>query len=468
MELAKKIEQFIEENKDLYTEISDQIWDYAETNYLEYKSAELLASTLEKNHFRVTRGAGDIPTAFVAEYGQGSPVIAILGEYDALFYLSQEPGLAYYKPVEKGGNGHGCGHNLLGTAGVTSVLAIKKWLQEEGISGTIRYYGCPAEEGGAGKVHMVNAGLFKDVDLAISWHPATVNSIISRRMIATNRIYYTFKGRASHAGASPHLGRSALDAVELMNIGANYLREHLIDDTRLHYAITNAGGNSPNVVQHEAQVQYVLRGPNIGIVHDMVDRVTKIAEGAAMMTETSVERYIDSGTSDLIPNKPLEELMHKCFQELGTPSYTEEERAFAKQIRSTLSPEEKVSSFDLFEDLLPYEYDAGYMHGSSDVGDVSWTVPTAQCTTACLAMDTTLHTWQVVSQGRTSVAHKGMLQAGKVMALTAARLYQEPDVIAAAKVAHHEELKDKVYICPIPDGIGLPDYAKEKKLISTK
>jgi aminobenzoyl-glutamate utilization protein B len=465
MNLAEKIALKIEAKRESFIELSDQIWEFAETNYEEYRSCELLAQTLEEAGFIVNRAAGGIPTAFTASYGTGSPVIAILGEYDALFHLSQEKGIAEKRPIKHGGNGHGCGHNLLGTAGVAAVMAVKELLDEEKLEGTIRYFGCPAEEGGAGKVYMMKAGLFDDVDIAITWHPATANGIISKRMVANNRVHYKFKGRSSHAGVSPHLGRSALDAVELMSIATNYLREHLIQDTRLHYAITNAGGNSPNVVQHEAEIQFVLRGPNMSVVQDMVERVTKIAKGSALMTGTTFTHSIDSGTSDLIPNKPLELLMQDSFEQLGVPQFDQEEERFAELIRKTFSKEEKAGDKALADFLLPYEYDSGIMHASTDVGDVSWAVPTAQCITACFALDTPFHTWQIVSQGTTSIAHKGMLHAGKVMSLTAIELFRQPNIIAEAKAAHSHELQGKPYICPIPEGVGIPTGKKEPSFI---
>ncbi|WP_045516647.1 amidohydrolase [Neobacillus niacini] len=465
MNMAEKIASKIEARRESFIKLSDQIWEFAETNYTEFRSSELLARTLEEAGFAVNTAAGNIPTAFTASYGTGSPVIAILGEYDALFYLSQEKGIAEKRPIKQGGNGHGCGHNLLGTAGVAAVMAVQELLDEEQFEGTIRYYGCPAEEGGAGKVYMMKAGLFDDVDIAITWHPSTGNRVISQRIIANNRVTYKFKGRSSHAGASPHLGRSALDAVELMNIASNYLREHLIQDTRLHYAITNAGGCSPNVVQQEAEVQYVLRGPNMSVVQDMVERVTNIATGAALMTGTTFTHSIDSGTSDLVPNKPLELLMYASFQQLGVPQFDQEEESFAELIRSTFSKEEKISEKALADTLLPYEYDSGIIHGSSDVGDVSWSVPTAQCVTACFALDTPFHTWQIVSQGTTSIAHKGMLHAGKVMGLSVIELFRQPKIIAEAKAAHAKELQGKPYICPIPDGVGIPSVTTEYSLI---
>lgn len=457
MDIVKRINNLIETKRDTFIHISDQIWEYAETNYTEHKSSELLAKTLENEGFTVVRHAGDIPTAFTATYGSGYPVIAILGEYDALFHLSQVGGIAKKQPIVEEGNGHGCGHNLLGTAGVAAAIAVREILEEEKLPGTIRFYGCPAEEGGAGKVHMLRAGLFDDVDAALTWHPSPSNAVISIRLIANNRINFTFKGRSAHAGLNPQNGRSALDAAELMNVGANFLREHLIQDTRLQYAFLNAGGHSANVVQAEAEVQYLLRGPNMTVVKDMAERVIDIAKGAALMTGTTVNYSVVSGTSDLIPNEPLERLMYSCFEELGVPQFNDEEKQFAKAIRDTISKAEKISSKELDDSLYPYTYDMGIAHGSSDVGDISWKVPTAQCTVACMAQDTSLHTWQAVSQGKTSIGHKGMLHAGKVIGLTAIELFKNPEIVEQAKQAHDEELKDQPYIPPMPDGVGIPE-----------
>jgi aminobenzoyl-glutamate utilization protein B len=463
MSFVQSISEMVEGKRQSYIQLSDKIWEYAETKYTEHKSSEILANYLEGERFNVERGVGGLPTAFTATFGSGFPVIAILGEYDALFHLSQEKGKTEWSPVVPEGNGHGCGHNLLGTASLAAAIAVKEILVEKALSGTVRYYGCPAEEGGGGKGYMVKAGLFNDVDAAITWHPSTNNGVMSFRLLATTQHCFTFKGRSSHAGATPHLGRSALDAVQLMNVGANYLREHLIQDTRLHYAITNTGGNSANVVQSEAQVLYKLRGPNLRVVNDMLERVKDIAKGAALMTDCEVIYSFDAGSSDIILNQTLEKVMNESFNELGVPKFNSNELDFAKEIRKTFNQEERVTDGEksLADSLMPYSFDAGIGYGSSDVGDVSWIVPTVQCGTACFALDTAFHTWQVVSQGATSIGHKGMLHAAKVMGLTALELLLHPEIVIEAKEEHKKKLDKTSYVSPIPETSLLP-----KELVS--
>lgn len=463
MSFVQSISEKVEGKRQSYIQLSDKIWEYAETKYTEHKSSEILARHLEGEGFEVERGVGGLPTAFTATFGSGFPVIAILGEYDALFHLSQEKGKTEWSPVVTGGNGHGCGHNLLGTASLAAAIAVKDILVEKALSGTVRYYGCPAEEGGGGKGYMVKAGLFNDVDAAITWHPSTNNGVMSFRLLATTQHSFTFKGRSSHAGATPHLGRSALDAVQLMNIGANYLREHLIQDTRLHYAITNTGGNSANVVQSEAQVLYKLRGPNLRVVNDMLERVKNIAKGAALMTECDVIYSFDAGSSDIILNQTLEKVMNESFIELGVPKFNSNELDFAKEIRKTFNQEERVTDGEksIADSLMPYSFDAGIGYGSSDVGDVSWIVPTVQCGTACFALDTAFHTWQIVSQGATSIGHKGMLHAAKVMGLTAVELLLHPETVIEAKEEHKKKLAKTPYVSPIPETSVFP-----KELVS--
>ncbi|UUZ94757.1 amidohydrolase [Paenibacillus sp. P25] len=387
-------------------------------------------------------------------------MIAILGEYDALFGLSQEKGEAVKKPVVPGGGGHGRGHNLLGTGALAAAVAVRDYMIEHNLSGTVRYYGCPAEEGGGGKGLMARNGLFDDVDAALTWHPGTVNKISTESCLATCQVYFKFKGRSSHAGASPHLGRSALDAVELTNVGANYLREHLIPEARLHYAITNTGGISPNVVQAEAEVLYKMRVPEAAQLADIYERVCNIARGAALMTGTELDIQFDSGSSEIILNRTLEKLMHEKFAQLGVPVFDEDEDRFAAEIRSTLSEGEKsfhlppgLEGKNLSDRLEPYEEKTEIMKGSTDVGDVSWKVPTVQCRTACWALGTPGHTWQVVSQGATSIGHKGMLHAGKVIGAAALESLLQPDLLEQAKAEHRKQLAGRTYQCPIPEGV---------------
>lgn len=465
---TKRIAEMIEKKREAYIKVSDQIWDFAETRFEEYQSAELLAQTLEGEGFKVERGVGGIQTAFIGSFGSGNPVVAILGEFDALSGMSQKKGQTTEEPLVAGANGHGCGHNLLGTASLAAAVAVKEYMEENNMTGTVRYYGCPGEEGGSGKAFMARAGLFDDVDFALCWHPMGYNSIMAIDSLANYQIYFKFKGKSAHAAASPHLGRSALDAVELMNVGVNYLREHIIPEARVHYAITNSGGLSPNVVQPKAEVLYLVRAPKVDQVQEIYERVCKIAQGAALMTETEVEIVFDKACSNLVQNKLLEEVMYKNFQELGVPVHDEAELQLAKEMRATLSKQELATSEkqspdmpapDMVTWLNPFDGSKIPLNGSTDVGDVSWITPTAQCTTACYINGSTLHSWQWVSLGATSMAHKGMLHAGKVMASTAIDMLKNPELIEQAKAELKQRLGDQTYVCPIPDGV-MPSVKK--------
>ncbi|GAA4847197.1 M20 family metallopeptidase [Paenibacillus vulneris] len=455
----ERLAEIIEKKRDFFIQISDKIWEFAETRFEERQSAELLCQALEKGGFTVERGAAGIETAFIGSFGRGKPVVAILGEFDALSGLSQNRGVASHDPIQEGGNGHGCGHNLLGTGSLAAAVSLKQYMEENQLPGTVRYYGCPGEEGGSGKTFMAREGVFDDADFALCWHPAPLNGIMPGQSLANYQVYYKFKGRSSHAAASPHLGRSALDAVELMNVGVNYLREHIIQEARIHYAITNTGGTSPNVVQSQAEVLYLIRAPKTPQVEEIYQRVCNIARGAALMTGTEVEIVFDKACSNLIGNSVLEEAMHKQFSELGVPVFDEAEKELAKAIRTTLTEEDtkmfkRIKGLDnkeLADFLLPYtKTGLSFGTGSTDVGDVSWIVPTAQCVTACMAIGTPFHTWQLVAQGGTSIGHKGMLHAGKVMAATALEVMQNPELLEAAKAELNRHLEDEPYVCPIP------------------
>jgi aminobenzoyl-glutamate utilization protein B len=452
------ISNIVERKREKVIAISDQIWEFSETRYQEFRSSELLCGALEEEGFQVERRAGGMETAFVGSYGSGKPVIAILGEYDALNGMSQKAGVTVQEPIAKGGDGHGCGHNLLRAGSLAAAMAVRHYMEQHGTKGTVRYYGCPAEEGGSGKAHMVKAGLFDDVDIALTWHPWDENLAYNCRMLATCQVYYKFTGVSTHASFSPHLGRSALDAVELMNVGANFLREHIVPEARLHYAITNAGGSAPNVVQAEAEVLYKIRAPKNHQVKEIMDRVQDIARGAALMTGTQMEMRIDSASADLIPNVTLGSLMHEQFERIGAESYTEEELAFAKAIQATFSPEEKKalqtrSTLPLSTRVEPYSETIGFLPASTDVGDVSWIVPTGQIYAATCALGTVPHTWQMVTQGKSSIAHKGVLLAGKVIAATVVQLMENPETIIRAKAEHRKQLGEESYISLIPSVI---------------
>ncbi|MFP7494546.1 M20 family metallopeptidase [Terribacillus saccharophilus] len=451
----EKIAAILQDKSEKLISVSDRIWDYAETRYEEVRSAEVLAQALEEEGFVLERQAGGIETAFVASYGSGKPVVALLGEFDALSGLSQQAGSATKDPIEEGGSGHGCGHNLLGTGAMAAAIAVKQLMEESGLQGTVRYYGCPAEEGGGGKAFMARAGLFDDVDVALTWHPWDENQVYHARMLATCQVYFRFTGTSSHAAFSPHLGRSALDAVELMNIGSNFLREHIIPEGQLHYAITDAGGMSPNVVQSNAEVLYKIRAPKMGQVEAILERVKDVARGAALMTGTELDIQFDAASADLIPNVTLGKLMQKHLEATESPSYTEEEYTFAQEVQQTFGAEEKamIQKKDnriLSQGVLDFQSEPSFFKGSTDVGDVSWLVPTGQIYVATCAYATPFHSWQLVTQGKSSIAHKGMLLTGKVLAASAMELLEKPELLEGIKAEHKDNLDGETYKSLIP------------------
>ncbi|MER9600328.1 M20 family metallopeptidase [Mesorhizobium sp. M0244] len=443
-----------------YCALSDRIWAMPELAFEEHRSVAEHVAMLEREGFRITANVGGIATAFVAEFGKGSPIIGILGEYDALPDLAQVSGATEPSSSTAGGPGHGCGHNLLGSGSALAAVALKDALGAESIEGTVRYYGCPAEEAGGGKAYMARTGAFNDLDAALCWHPAVVNEVLTKSTNAAVWARFSFTGRAAHAAADPHLGRSALDAVELMNVGVNYMREHMPSNARVHYAITNAGGEAPNVVQAYAESAYSVRSPNLQDAERVFARVKKIAEGAALMTETSVKVQITGGYSNILPNKALQDVMYENMRRVGPPAFDGADYEFAKELRQMALTDEdvlaSVASRDvslkdkmLHDSLLPLGTDPIEM-GSTDVGDVSWIVPTAQCQTACFAIGTPFHSWQLVTQGDLPAAHKGMILAAKVMASTAADCIRNPEIIARAKAELKQQTGGRPYLCPIP------------------
>ncbi|MEO1550245.1 MAG: M20 family metallopeptidase [Pseudomonadota bacterium] len=462
MQNSDEIWEHVDRHKADLIGLSDRVFDIPETLYNEYRSVAEHEAMLDEKGFRITRNAAGIPTAVLGEAGSEGPVIAILGEFDALPSLSQEPGVAEHRPLEAGGPGHGCGHNLLGAAALLAATAVKDWLEASGVKARVRYYGCPAEEGGAAKGFMVRDGLFDDVDAAISWHPATFTAVNRANSLANTRIDFTFYGKASHAAAAPELGRSALDAVELMNVGVNYMREHMPDDARVHYAYLDAGGVAPNVVQHKATVRQLVRARDLPGLRALIARVEDIAKGAALMTETRVESKVFSGVSNLIGNRPLEETMQAELDRLGPIDFDEADRAFAREIQKTLTSEDIAVSFRrcgmpppdeslaLCDFVAPLDVKGDGGEGSTDVGDVSWAVPTVQARIATCAVGTPFHTWQTVAQGKVPAAHKGMVYAAKVMAATARRLIEDPALLAQAKAQHAAYLEKTPYISPLP------------------
>ncbi len=464
---------------------SDAVWENPETAFQEFKSTEILCDLLENLGFEVEKNVANIATAFTGRYGHGKPVIGFLGEYDALSGLSQKEAICEKIPMVEGAPGHGCGHNLLGVGSIAAAVAVKEYLEKNGKEGTVVFYGCPGEEGGSGKAFMARDGVFDELDFALSWHPADMNAVNVGSSLANYQIYYRFYGVSSHAAACPELGRSGLDAVELMNTGVQYLREHVIQEARIHYAITNTGGFSPNVVQPFAEVLYLIRAPKNGQVKEIYERINDIARGAALMTGTRMEMEFVKACSNLVDNTTMEEVMQKNLETVEREGYTEEEYKFAEEIANTyggqkigldmikvkyeksrraevekaVAPYLKAVINDFIVPLMDVEQ---AMAGSTDVGDVSWVCPTAQINVVTEAAGTPGHSWQEVAQGKSSIAHKGMIFAGKVMAATAIDLYESPETVEAAKKELDSRLGGGKYEAPIPAGIK-PQAINPKK-----
>jgi aminobenzoyl-glutamate utilization protein B len=445
------------------------IWDFSELGFLEYRSAKVQADYLAENGFRINLGAGGLPTALVAEWGEGRPIIGFLGEYDALAGLSQEVS-AERKPRVPSGPGHGCGHNLLGVGCLGAALAVKEYLKSTKALGTVRYYGCPAEELGAGKVYMAREGLFSDLDAAITWHPAFVNTVKLRVGTAINSVKFRFHGRTAHAAGDPHNGRSALDAVELMNVGANYLREHTITTTRLHYVITNGGGQ-PNVVPAEAEVWYVVRAPHRFQVEETHSRLVDIAKGAALMTGTSFEINFLTGCHEMRMNKTLIGVQFRNLEKVGPPKFDQKDFEFAAALAKTFdknsvefaitSPEYgeyagQLRGQNLHTGIMPLTGEGVIYGGSTDVGDVSWIVPTVSLGTANAPIGCPSHSWQHCASNGSGIGLKAMLIAAKVQALTAIDLIENPDLLRRAKAEFDEKAKDNPYECAFPAGRPFP------------
>ncbi|HET9907683.1 MAG TPA: M20 family metallopeptidase [Anaerolineales bacterium] len=466
------LSEWIESNRSMFIELSNEVWGYAELGYKEFESSKTLVDAFEEAGFTLERGVADIPTAFVATYGNGEgPVIGILGEFDALPGLSQDC-VPYRKPLKDGAPGHGCGHNLLGVAGLASVMAIKQAIDTGEVKGTIKYFGCPAEEGGAGKAFMANAGVFDGTDICLTWHPDTFNGTMYANFLANYRVTFKFRGKTAHAAADPFNGRSALDAVELMNVGVNYLREHMIPDARVHYVTIHGGGVAPNVVPDYAASLYSVRAPRTDQLDALFERVKNIARGAALMTETEVEIEVISGMSNMLPNETVNEVLQSKLEDVGAPKFTEEEHAFARELSKSIPPDSLETSayvygLDskavaalkhkvLFEDILPPFKSEVILPGSTDVGDVSWVVPTGQIVTTCWTLGSPGHSWQIVAQGKMGIGQRGMLYAGKVMASAALEFMQNDSLREKARNEFKEKRAAANYISPIPPGIKPP------------
>ena len=421
------LDHTINKHQSQFENIAMQIWDLAEVGYQEYKSSKLLQDALEDHGFKIQNNVANIPTAFIAEYGSGKPVIAILGEFDALPGVAQSasPFKESYKDNQAG---HACGHHLFGSGSAWSSVVIKEWLIANKIRGTIRFYGTPAEEGGSGKVYMARAGLFNDVDIALHWHPGSVSHARPRTSNSNKSARFTFTGISAHAASAPEQGRSALDGVESMNMMVNLMREHIPQDSRIHYVITK-GGLAPNVIPDKAEVYYYVRHPKRKMVENLFKRVVKAAKGAAMGTETEVSYEVMHGNYPLMPNDTLQRIMHKKLSDRGGITYSSEENDFANEIYKTfLNPSEKIGDQ---KNILPYESTHGY--GSTDVGDISWLVPTGGTRIATWVPGTSAHSWQAVASGGTTIGLKGTKLAVQVLTETAREIYLNPDIVKQAE-----------------------------------
>ena len=469
----QKLYDSIDRQSDLFTGLSDWIWEYAELSLKEYKSAADYIAILRQEGFQVQEKLAGIDTAFSGSYGSGRPVIGILGEFDALSSLSQKAGLAEKVPECSGGNGHGCGHNLLGAGALAAAVALKQAIEAGELTGTVVFYGCPGEEGCAGKTFMARDGMFRDLDAALTWHPGDTNEVTTGSNAACLQYAYSFTGVAAHAAGDPFNGRSALDAAELMNVGVQFLREHMRTGESVHYSFLDVGGPSPNVVQPTATVLYMVRSDNVRNAKKLLERVHNIARGAALMTGTQVSWKQIDGTASTLSNTVLERLLHANLEAAPMPEYTEDEEIFAKQIFATYRSgglpgtapkfDRQVRSFvkevtdngmrALNDYVMPYVPSDNMEPGSTDVGDVSWLTPTAQFNAVTWSSNSPGHSWQNVSMGKSSIAHKGMLYAGKVLAGAAADLMEQPELLAQAR-AEFNETAAEGYDCPLEKDVA--------------
>jgi aminobenzoyl-glutamate utilization protein B len=470
--------QWLDENSTRFTDMADKIWENPEVIWEEFIASHLQIDFLEKEGFSITRDVAEMNTAFIAEWGNGAPIIALIGEYDALPGLSQKKQAAKEAAIE-GGPGHGCGHNMLGTASVAAAVAVQKWLQSKDATGTVRYYGCPAEEGGGAKVFMAREGLFDDLDSALTYHPGSYNSPSKGGTVAIQSSRFRFNGVSAHAGGAPHRGRSALDAVELMNVGTNYLREHVLDGTRIHYIITD-GGQAANIVPETAEVEYIIRAERPDYLEEVVGRIRNIAKGAALMTDTAFQEEMLIAYSSVMSNHALADLMYDALELIGPIEFTEEEMDFAQKINDAfpgtnedyvqetidyIKPSAEHEEMILANAHLPLRgqnfpaMDAHLIEkGATDVGDLSQVVPTGALSTACFTTGSPGHSWANVASSGMSIGHKGMLHAAKAMALTAVDLYSDPAHIQAVKNEFARKMGSRKYRCPIPEDIKPPRF----------
>jgi len=460
--------RYVDAAAPIITGLSDKIWEYAELSMLEVRSAAAYVSLLREEGFTVQENLCGIATAFSGSYGSGKPVIGFLGEFDALSGLSQVPGISQPQPQSEGACGHGCGHNLLGAGSLGAAIAVKRAIEAGLLSGTVVFYGCPGEEGCAGKTFMARDGMFRDLDAALTWHPGDTNEITIGSNAASIQMEYHFSGNAAHAADDPWNGRSALDAAELMNVGVQFLREHMRPKESVHYSFTDSGGVSPNVVQPTATLVYMIRGENVRTAKLLAQRVDDIARGAALMTGTIVTSHQIDGTANTLSNGVLEQLLHSNMAAAPLPEYTQEEILFARRMKATFAPAPLpglLSNEDprlrklviqktehgrkaINDFVFPYIPSYKFSPGSTDVGDVSWLTPTAQFTAVTWPSGSPGHSWQNVSCGKTSLAHKGMLYAAKVLACAAADLMEQPELLARVREEFNLTAAEG-YDCPI-------------------
>ena len=438
-----------------YADVAMQIWSFAEVGYQETKSSALLQQTLKTAGFNVTAGVADIPTAFVATWGSGKPVIGIVGEFDALPGLSQAA-VPERKPLVENAPGHGCGHHLFGTASTAAAIAVKDWMAANKQGGTIKFFGTPAEEGGSGKVYMLRAGLFDDVDVVVGWHAGDRNAVNAQSSLANVTAKIRFRGVSAHASSAPHRGRSALDGVEAMNDMVNMMREHVPQDTRIHYVITN-GGQAPNVVPDFSEVYYYARHNDMRVLDGIWERITNAARGAALGTDTKMEMELTGAVWNVLPNSYLVSVMHKHLETVGGYEYTPAERAFADTLRKSLDG--ALPPVDSSNQIMAPQ--PGIGSASTDMGDVSWRVPTVQLTAATWVPGTPAHSWQAVAAGGMSIGAKGMIIAAKTMALTVIDLLTNPGHIKSAR-ADFEKARgpDFKYTTRLADRKPALDYRK--------
>jgi len=453
---------FIDEQRNLFVAVADEIWEYAEVALHEEKSAAALVRVLAGDGFTVEMGAGGMPTAFVASWGSGRPVIGFLGEYDALAGVSQKA-LPVKEPLVEGAAGHGCGHNLLGVGAMAAAMALKRELGARGLPGTVKYFGCPAEENLSGKAFMARDGVFDGCDACLTWHPGQTNRVRTGSSLANNAANFTFFGRSAHAAGDPHNGRSALDAIQLMNLGVEFLREHMPPRTRAHYVITNGGGQ-PNVVPPVAKVWYLVRAANRDDMDELWERIIKCASGAAEMTETRYEMELLKAIYNVLNNPALEGVLDEAFQRVGPPLFTEQDLEFAGEISKSITRRQKESSLksgqvpeelwnkDLCDVVLPRPAEVEEPKGSTDVGDVSWCCPTAQIGAACGVFGTPGHSWQYCAQAGMGIGHAGMLTAAKVLAEAGFVLMTEPDRLAKARADFERLSGGRKYKSAMPPG----------------